>query len=83
MKELLYFVLGGVTVGVIVPILDSFISLILALLEVPKAKASLKITKMAMEAEEVQNGKETTYAVGFPWCDDDEELIDEEEEEEE
>lgn len=76
MQELLYFILGGVTVGIFIPILDSLTNLLLTWMEVSKAKAGLKINKMA---EEANCDKQSTYAIGFP-ISSEEEFDDEEEE---
>lgn len=54
MSSLLYFILGIITAGCILPILDSLTSVIVSLLEIPKGKAALKISKYNNEIKNLE-----------------------------
>lgn len=46
---LLYFILGILFIEVAIPVIESFVSLILTWIEVAKGKASLTITKISAD----------------------------------
>ena len=51
---LLYFILGILFVEVAIPVIESFVSLILTWIEVAKGKASLTITKLSADIQTIQ-----------------------------
>jgi len=74
---LLFFLLGAIITEFIVPILDSFTSLLLTWLEEKKHKIGVRIAKLQMSMEQPQ---ELTPACGFQWIDDEDEEENEENE---
>ena len=50
----LYFILGILFVEVAIPVIESFVSLILTWIEVAKGKASLTITKLSADIQKIQ-----------------------------
>lgn len=85
---LLYFILGILFVEVAIPVIESFVSLILTWIEVAKGKASLTITKLSADIQKIQKESavsEDTVAprvIGFTLPDTTEDYEEEEEDEE-
>ena len=86
---LLYFILGILFIEVAIPVIESFVSLILTWIEVAKGKASLTITKLSADIQKIQ--KENTLSdndtiahrvIGFTLPDTTEDYEEEEEDEE-
>lgn len=86
---LLYFILGILFVEVVIPVIESFVSLILTWIEVAKGKASLTITKLSADIQKIQ--KESALpdddaiaprVIGFALPDTTEDYKEEEEDEE-
>lgn len=85
---LLYFILGILFVEVAIPVIESFVSLILTWIEVAKGKASLTITKLSADIQKIQKESalpdDTTAhrVIGFTLPDSTEDYEEEEEDEE-
>ena len=85
---LLYFILGMLFVEVAIPVIESFVSLILTWIEVAKGKASLTITKLSADIQKIQKENaqsDDTVAhrvIGFTLPDSTEDYEEEEEDEE-
>ena len=85
---LLYFILGILFIEVAIPVVESFVSLILSWIEVAKGKASLKITKLSADIQKIQKenarSDDTTVhrVIGFTLPDSAEDYEEEEEDEE-
>ena len=85
---LLYFILGILFVEVAIPIIDSFVSLILTWIEVAKGKASLTITKLSADIQKIQKESAQSddtvahHVIGFALPDSTEDYEEEEEDEE-
>ena len=75
MEILVYFILGAVFIQWIIPILDSFTSLILTLIEYCKAKVSVPIAKYNAKIQENTNPYkdiEDKHIAGFVVSEEDE-----------
>ena len=75
MEILVYFILGIVFIQWVVPILDSFTSLILTLIEYCKAKVSVPIAKYNTKIQESANPYkdiEDKHIAGFVASEEDE-----------
>ena len=85
MTELLYFILGIVFCMVLMPLLDSFISLICMRIELTKGKYQIQMMKLQQELD--NDEIERAPAIGFDTscciCRDDDDEEEEPEEEEE
>lgn len=85
---LLYFILGILFIEVAIPIIESFVSLILSWIEVAKGKASLIIAKLSADIQKIQKENalldDTTVhrVIGFTLPDSAEDYEEEEEDEE-
>ena len=85
---LLYFILGILFVEIAIPVIESFVSLILTWIEVAKGKASLTITKLSADIQKIQKesalSDDTTAhrVIGFTLPDSTEDYEEEEEDEE-
>ena len=85
---LLYFILGILFVEIVIPVIESFVSLILTWIEAAKGKASLTITKLSADIQKIQKESavsEDTVAprvIGFTLPDTTEDYEEEEEDEE-
>ncbi len=81
MAYLLFFILGIIFYGLIMPVLESMFSFFAMKFELRKARLAVTMQQLQEEAE----GREATYAIGFDTscCTCAEDDDDEEEEEEE
>ena len=85
---LLYFILGILFIEVGIPVVESFVSLILSWIEVAKGKASLIIAKLSADIQKIQKenalSDDTTVhrVIGFTLPDSTEDYEEEEEDEE-
>lgn len=74
MSSLLYFVLGMATVIFVMPLLDSFASTIVTLLEIPKSKAAVIVSKNNEQiTNSINNTEEPKLPIGFAIPNDDDE----------
>ena len=84
----LYFILGILFIEVAIPVVESFVSLILSWIEVAKGKASLIIAKLSADIQKIQKenalSDDTTVhrVIGFTLPDSTEDYEEEEEDEE-
>ena len=64
---MLNFFLGMMFIYILLPILESFMSLICASLEVLRAKCSVKITRYNKEIETMNEGPVENHLIGFQY----------------
>ncbi len=71
-----YFILGVLTVYIILPIVDSILNIVLALFEVIKGSLTLKVAKYNQEIAELETPikKEKGRKIGFLVNDENEEV---------
>lgn len=69
-----YFILGILTVYIILPIVDSILNIILALLEVIKGSLTLKVAKYNKQITELETPMKTERRIGFLVSDEEEEV---------
>lgn len=64
---LFYFILGFITCVVILPLIESIMEVLLALLEIPKGYVMLKVTTLNNKIQDEQSKLEevNTNAIGF------------------
>lgn len=74
MNIFIFFLLGILFAGVISPILEEIVTLILSIIEVAKGKCSLKLAKISKEIDNLRQSTTNSSAIGF--------IVSEEEEEE-
>ena len=60
-----YFVLGVLTVYIVLPIIDSILGIILGLLEVVKGSLALKVTEMNEKIMSTEDPFATRNPIGF------------------
>lgn len=60
-----YFVLGVLTVYIILPVVDSILAIVLSLLEVIKGSLALKVAKINQQITTTEDPFETTGQIGF------------------
>lgn len=60
-----YFVLGVLTVYIILPVVDSILAIVLSLLEVIKGSLALKVAKINQQITTTEDPFETKTQIGF------------------
>ena len=60
-----YFVLGVLTVYIILPVVDSILAIVLSLLEVIKGSLALKVAKINQQITTTEDPFEITGQIGF------------------
>lgn len=69
-----YFILGVLTVYIILPIVDSILNIVLALFEVIKGSLTLKVAKYNQEIAELETPIKKERRIGFLVNDENEEV---------
>lgn len=60
-----YFVLGVLTVYIVLPVIDSILAIILSLLEVIKGSLALKVANINQKITNLEDPFETRHPIGF------------------
>ena len=65
MEQLLYFILGIITYGCIIPLVEQFFGTVVTAIEVWKTKLALKITQYNHKIHNVENVANIKHPIGF------------------
>ena len=77
MNIFIFFLLGILFAGIISPILEEIVTLILSIIEVAKGKCSLKLAKISKEIDNIRQSTNNSSAIGFIVSEEEEEGSDE------